>query len=298
MYTVCKQLTKPQIKTEHVSNNLNTKILKEQTTEYYVYVYIDPRNFEEFYYGKGKASRKDAHLNDNSDSEKSKRIKAIQKAGLKPIIKVIAKELTEREAFLIEKTLIWKLGKTLTNQSSGHFAEKFRPHDTMHIDLAHFDFKNGLYYVNVGEGDHRSWGDCKKYGFLSAGQHKKYSDPIRTLMKGDIIAAYLKGDGYVGIGRVKEQAVRVNDFKIDGKLLNTLDLKTQNIYKNCDNENSEFPIKIDWIISVDRNNGKWKSNDGLFSSQLIKASLQGQPKTIEFLEKEFEINFNEIMLAE
>jgi len=25
---------------------------------YYVYVYIDPRNHEEFYYGKGKGSRK------------------------------------------------------------------------------------------------------------------------------------------------------------------------------------------------------------------------------------------------
>ncbi len=272
--------------------------MKVNTAEYYVYVYIDPRNFEEFYYGKGKANRKDAHLNDNSDSEKSKRIKAIQKSGLSPIIKVIAKELTEREAFLIEKTLIWKLGKNLTNQSSGHFAEKFRPHDTMHLDLAHFDFKNGLYYVNVGEGEHRNWDDCKNYGFLSAGQHQKYSDPIRTLMQGDIIAAYLKGSGYVGIGRVKEHAVRVNDFKFDGKLLNTLDLKTLAIFDNCDNENSEFTIKIEWIKSVDRKDGKWKSNEGLFSSQLIKASLQGQPKTIEFLEKEFEIKFNEIMLME
>ena len=26
---------------------------------YYVYVYIDPRNFEEFYFGKGKGSRKE-----------------------------------------------------------------------------------------------------------------------------------------------------------------------------------------------------------------------------------------------
>jgi len=26
--------------------------------DYYVYVYIDPRNHEEFYYGKGKGSRK------------------------------------------------------------------------------------------------------------------------------------------------------------------------------------------------------------------------------------------------
>jgi hypothetical protein len=42
--------------------------------DYYVYVYIDPRNYEEFYYGKGKGSRKDAHLNDTSDSAKAKRI--------------------------------------------------------------------------------------------------------------------------------------------------------------------------------------------------------------------------------
>lgn len=31
-------------------------------SDYYVYVYIDPRNYEEFYYGKGKGNRKDAHL--------------------------------------------------------------------------------------------------------------------------------------------------------------------------------------------------------------------------------------------
>jgi hypothetical protein len=27
--------------------------------DYYVYVYIDPRNFEEFYYGKGRGNRKE-----------------------------------------------------------------------------------------------------------------------------------------------------------------------------------------------------------------------------------------------
>ena len=30
-----------------------------QVSQYYVYVYIDPRNFEEFYFGKGKGSRKE-----------------------------------------------------------------------------------------------------------------------------------------------------------------------------------------------------------------------------------------------
>ena len=196
--------------------------MKQNIQEYYVYVYIDPRNFEEFYFGKGKGNRKEAHLTDSNDSEKTRRIKAIKKAGLAPVIKVIAKDLTEREAFLIEKTLIWKLGKTLTNKSSGRFAEKFRPHDTLHLDLAHFDFKNGLYYVNVGEGDHRCWEDCHKYGFISAGQNKKWSDPIRTFEIGDVVCAYLKGKGYVGVGIVEQKAVRVNDFKIENKTLVTI----------------------------------------------------------------------------
>src|SRR5258706_6402899 len=150
--------------------------MSDNKGQFYVYVYIDPRNFEEFYYGKGIGARKNAHLKDESDSEKSKRIKAIHKEGLVPIIKVIAKDLNEAEAYLIEKTLIWKLGRNLTNQSSGHFAEKFRPHDTFHQDLTGFDFKNGLYYINVGEGNHRCWADCKALGFLAAGQDKKWSD--------------------------------------------------------------------------------------------------------------------------
>ena len=268
---------------------MNTKIL-----EYYVYVYIDPRNFEEFYYGKGKGKRKFSHLSDDSDNEKTKRIKAIKKVGLDPIVKVIANKLTEMQAFLIEKTLIWKLGKNLTNLSSGHFANKFRPHDTLHIDLAHFDYEKGLYYVNVGEGDNRCWEDCKELGYMSAGQHPKYSDPIKTLEIGDIVAAYLKRCGYVGIGRVTKKAVRANSFKINGKLLSRYNLKMPNIYTNADNENSEFMVKIDWIKSVNRNDAKWKSKSKLFSSQLVKASLENQQKTVEFLESEFKIDFKEL----
>jgi uncharacterized protein len=265
---------------------------------YYVYVYIDPRNFEEFYYGKGIGSRKNAHLIDDSDSEKANRIKAIHKEGLKPIIKVIAKDLTENEAFLIEKTLIWKLGRNLTNKSSGHFADKFRPHNTFHQDLSGFDFKNGLYYVNVGEGPNRCWADCKEFGFLSAGQDKKWSDPIKTLEQGDIVVAYLKNHGYVGIGQVTEKAIRVNDFKINGQFLKNLNLKAPNIYDNSDNDNSEFPVKIAWIKTVDSKQAKWESKKGLFTSQLIKASLQGQKTTREFLEKEFDIKFNDLLLTE
>ncbi|HEY0349228.1 MAG TPA: hypothetical protein VGC60_13845 [Pyrinomonadaceae bacterium] len=61
--------------------------------DHYVYVYIDPRNLEEFYYGKGKGSRKDSHLFEESDSEKSRRISLIKQADLDPIIRVIARDL-------------------------------------------------------------------------------------------------------------------------------------------------------------------------------------------------------------
>jgi hypothetical protein len=63
--------------------------------DYYVYVYIDPRNNEEFYYGKGCGSRKDAHLRGTGKSPLSKRIKAIRKAGAEPTVRVIARGLTQ-----------------------------------------------------------------------------------------------------------------------------------------------------------------------------------------------------------
>jgi len=268
------------------------------TKTFYVYVYIDPRSLEEFYYGKGSGNRKNAHLSDIGDTEKTRRINAIKKEGMEPIIKVIAKDLTEQEALLVEKTLIWRLGKSLTNASSGHFAENFRPHDTLHIDLMGFDFKNGIYYVNVGEGDNRSWADSRRYGFLSAGQDQKWSDPIRTLVVGDIVIAYLKKHGYVGVGRVIKTAVPVNDFRYKGKSLRSVKLIQPNLFENSDNVKSEYLVKIEWIKSVESSEAKWKSRAGLFTSQLIKASLQDQPLTRTFIEKRFNLCLNDLLSFE
>ena len=190
---------------------------REGCTEYYVYVYIDPRNHEEFYYGKGKGSRKNAHLESEADTEKTKRIAVIRKAGLEPIIRVVARGLTEEEALLVEKTLLHKLGKSLTNISSGHYADKFRPHDTLHIELSGFDYRSGVYYFNVGQGAHWRWADCRKYGFISAGQGPQWARAIRGFNVGDILAAYLKGKGFVGIGQVTEKARPIREVKINGR---------------------------------------------------------------------------------
>ena len=168
---------------------------------YYVYVYVDPRNYEEFYYGKGIGSRKDAHLDDQSDSDKAKRIAHIRKEGLAPIIRVIAQGLSEAEALLVEKVLLWKLGKWTTNIAAGHFADKFRPHNTLHKELTGFDFRNGIYYYNVGESPHRNWDDYVEFGFISAGQGARWRDAMLGFREGDVFAAYLKRRGFVGVGK-------------------------------------------------------------------------------------------------
>jgi hypothetical protein len=264
-----------------------------ESENYYVYVYIDPRNYEEFYYGKGKGNRKAAHLKDTRDSSKAKKIQEIKKAGLEPIIRVIAKGLSEKEAFLVEKTLLWKLGKTLTNISKGQLKAHFRPFNTMYKELPEFDFSNDLYYVNVGEGDCRNWDDCRRFGFLAAGQGIQWSNPLKSLSKGDLVVAYLKGKGYVGIGTVREKAINVANFRHNRKSLRDFKLVEPEIFRNYDNEKAEFLVKVKWLKSFPREEAKWQKGKGLFTTQQIVARLRNQVKTIKFLEKEFELEILE-----
>lgn len=258
---------------------------------YYVYVYIDPRNLEEFYYGKGKGSRRFAHLVDDGDSEKASRIRAIKADGLSPTIRTVAAGLTESEAHLIETTLICKLGKNLTNKAAGHFVSLFRPHNTLHRELSAFDFQNGIYYVNVGEGTHRNWDDCRRLGFLSAGQGPQWRDQILDLAEGDIVVPYLKGKGYVGVGRVLARAVPYLDFRHEGRLLEHFDLAAPHMSENSEDlARSEYILRVEWVAAVPRSEAKWQSKSGLFTTQLVRASLDRQPTTVAFVEKAFGVN--------
>lgn len=262
--------------------------------DYYVYVYIDPRNFEEFYYGKGKGSRKEAHLDDSTDSLKVKRINAIKKEGLKPIIRVIARNLNEQEALLIEKTLLWKLGKWTTNIATGHFADKFRPHDTIHKELSGFDYRNSIYHYNVGEGIHRNWDDYRKYGFISAGQGPRWRDAMSGFQVGDLLFAYLNGRGYVGVGKVLERAKRINEIVIMGKHLLELPLKCRNMADNCDDsQKSEYVVLVDWIKAVPREQAK------KYRPQLrqVKVSLDNQTQRVQNLEAQFKVKIEHYLTS-
>lgn len=265
-------------------------------SDYYVYVYIDPRNFEEFYLGKGQGSRKNAHLFDNSDSKKSKRIKEIQKADLQPIIRVIASKLSEHDALLIEKTLLWKFGKQLTNVSSGYYSDKFRPQNTLHTQISGFDFQNGVYYYNVGEGSARNWDDYRRYNHISAGgKEPQWKRAILGFEPGDVFAAYLKGHGFVGIGRIEESAKPMRDAMYNGQPLIEQDLTSEKAGHDLESDElCEYVCNVTWIETVPRSEAK-KEPD-IFTSQHVRASLDNQPDTIEFLNEEFGVDLRELVL--
>ena len=93
--------------------------------KYYVYIYIDPRNDEIFYIGKGKRNRCFDHLSEKSDSEKVKRIELIRSDNQEPIIEMLIHGVTDDVAKKVEATVIDIIDiKKLTNKSKGHSSSK------------------------------------------------------------------------------------------------------------------------------------------------------------------------------
>jgi hypothetical protein len=92
----------------------------------YVYIYIDPRNGEPFYIGKGKDNRLFDHLDDQSESEKVARITEIRKSGKEPQIDLLRYGLLDTEVALVEAAAIDLIGKAnLTNQIAGYHNGSF-----------------------------------------------------------------------------------------------------------------------------------------------------------------------------
>lgn len=88
---------------------------------YYVYLYVDPRNGQTFYVGKGKNGRALSHLSSAAESRKSARIAELRDAALRPRIEILAHAIADEEtAFRIEAAVIDLLGlDSLTNEVRG-----------------------------------------------------------------------------------------------------------------------------------------------------------------------------------
>ena len=145
------------------------------------------------------------------------------------------------------------------------------------------------FYISLGEGETRNWDDCRKYGFVSGGQGKWYSQTLNLLSPGSRVFVNIPKTGYVGVGIVKEPAVPVKDFNVtvEGKEIPILDapLEAPKMGKNVDNlDLCEYLVRVEWIKAAPRTEAYWEK--GLFALQHTACRLTSS-FTIEKLSQHF-----------
>ena len=141
----------------------------------------------------------------------------------------------------------------------------------------------GYFYVNVGEGDHRSWDDFRRYSFVAAGGGRRYRDSLRKLQPGNKIYAYQKSRGYVGLGEVVAKAVPAKDFTVSetGMPILDADLTQPGLRRNRDDPDTcEWLVAVRWIQTVSVSEAC--TRPGIFANQNIVCRLR-DPATLAFL---------------
>lgn len=129
---------------------------------------------------------------------------------------------------------------------------------------------NGEYYVSFGvRGEGRCWNDAVRYGFISGGGGTWYSKTLKQLKKGDRIWVNIPHTGYVGVGRVIDEAKVAKDirFSVGEKETGFQELETKGFYLySLDNDDTaEYVVKVEWLKTVAEN--KAVKELGFFGNQ-------------------------------
>lgn len=112
---------------------------------------------------------------------------------------------------------------------------------------------------------------------MAAGQSwEKWGRKLYSLKAGDLVAAYLKDFGFVGIGRVVLTARPALDFRHRGKPLSAKQLVQPRLLGVEKELKEEHLVGIEWINAVPRDEAKWRKGAKLYTTPL------------KFLEKQFE----------
>ena len=151
---------------------------------------------------------------------------------------------------------------------------------------------NGIdFAVTLGEGPHRNWEDCRRYGFVSGGQGIWYSRSLKQLFRGARVFVMIPGKGYVGVGTVVDPAVAVKEFMVesDGQTKQLLDLPlhASMMAENADDPDlAEYLVRVEWIKTVPAANAYWRT--GMSANQNTAFKLRSK-FTLDNLIRHFEL---------
>ena len=151
------------------------------------------------------------------------------------------------------------------------------------------------FYVTFGEDEQRTWEDALRYGFVSGGGGKWYSQSLQALFPSARVFVYIPKTGYVAVGKVLETAQRVKDFEVevDGHRLPILEapLKAPKMGDRADDEEqSEYLVRVEWQKTLPKEEAIWEK--GMFANQNTVVRLR-DPFTLERLAEAFALDEHE-----
>lgn len=153
---------------------------------------------------------------------------------------------------------------------------------------------NGVdWYVSFG--GNRDWADARRYGFVSAGGGKFYSQTLRSLPVGARIWVNIPQTGYVGVGTTLGPAQRFDQAIVeDGereRLLSRLPLDgTYRHAAEADDDATEWVIPVRWIDTRPADRAFWEK--GMFANQNSACKLR-QEFTLARLAEHFDVDGSE-----
>jgi hypothetical protein len=117
---------------------------------------------------------------------------------------------------------------------------------------------NGEFYVSFGGG--RNWEEARKYGFISGGGGRFYSQTLGMLKPSDRVWVNIPGTGYVGVGRVEEPVVGVDKFMVTNTAgarvpitqISGLEIAGSTLSSD-DPEKAEYVVRVRWDKTVPQN---------------------------------------------
>ncbi len=147
------------------------------------------------------------------------------------------------------------------------------------------------FYVSLGDSRHRSWEDCMRYGFVSGGGGKWYSQTLDLLFSGARVFVNIPSAGYVGVGVVTGTSVPITEFKVkhNGSEVPVLDapLKAPDLKEHAqDPEKYEYFVPVKWLKTLPKEQAYWEK--GLFAIQHTACRLRNQ-FTLERLAHHFDL---------
>lgn len=99
----------------------------------------------------------------------------------------------------------------------------------------------------------------------------------------------------MGVGTVTARAVPYLDYRHQGRMLKKISSRrAEHRPRRRRPGLAEYILGVAWAKSFPRDSAKWQPLSKLFTTQLIRASLEGQPQTVAFIEEAFEVNVRDL----